>query len=84
MREGVELLVPCRLSGRVIASALPAGPVAMTVHWGAYAALGAAHRAVTNWCAAQGQRRVGPRWEVYGPHKADLAKVWTEVYYLLA
>ena len=33
---GVELLVPCPLTGRVIASALPAGQVAMTVHWGPY------------------------------------------------
>src|SRR6266702_5496280 len=31
---GVELLVPCPLTGRVRASALPAGQVAMTVHWG--------------------------------------------------
>ena len=31
---GVELLVPCPLTGRVVASALPAGQVAMTVHRG--------------------------------------------------
>ena len=81
---GVELLVPCPLTGRVIASALPAGPVAMTVHWGLYAALGQAHRAVIDWCEAQGKRLRGPRWEIYGPHNADPARVWTEVYYLLA
>src|SRR6059058_3119917 len=51
---GVELLVPCPLSGRVIASTLPAGEVAMTTHWGAYSRLGEAHRAVNDWCAAQG------------------------------
>jgi hypothetical protein len=33
---GVELLVPCLLTGRVRASALPAGQVAMTMHWGPY------------------------------------------------
>jgi len=81
---GVELLVPCPLTGRVIASALPAGQVAMTTHWGAYSRLGEAHRAVTEWCAAQGKPKTGTRWEVYGPHDDDPTKVWTEVYWLLA
>jgi effector-binding domain-containing protein len=81
---GVELLVPCPLSGRVIASSLPAGQVAMTTHWGAYSQLGEAHQAVMDWCAAQGKPKTGTRWEVYGPHNDDPAKVWTEVYYLLA
>src|SRR3954452_23331701 len=40
---GVELTRPCPLSGRVVASALPAGRVAMTVHRGSYAELGAGH-----------------------------------------
>jgi effector-binding domain-containing protein len=80
---GVELRVPCPLTGRVVASALPAGQVAMTVHRGSYAGLAAAHRAVLDWCAAQGRRPVGPRWEIYGPHSDDPAQVWTEVYYLL-
>jgi effector-binding domain-containing protein len=80
---GVELLVPCPLTGRVVASALPAGPVAMTVHRGPYAGLAAAHRAVLDWCAAQRQRTTGTRWEVYGPHNDDPTKMWTEVYWLL-
>ena len=81
---GVELSQPCPLTGRVVASALPAGQAAMTVHRGAYAGLGAAHRAVLDWCAAQGLRPAGPRWEIYGPHRVDPAEVWTEVYCLLA
>ena len=80
---GVELLVPCTLTGRVVASALPAGQVAMTTHRGPYAGLTEAHRAVLDWCAAQGRQPAGPRWEVYGPHSDDPAEVWTEVYYLL-
>lgn len=80
---GVELLVPCPLTGRVVASALPGGQVAMTTHYGSYAGLAAAHQAVIDWCAAEGRQRVGTRWEVYGPHNDDPAKVWTEVYYLL-
>jgi effector-binding domain-containing protein len=81
---GVELRQPCRLTGRVTASELPAGPAAMTVHRGSYADLGLAHRAVTDWCAAYGKELAGPRWEVYGPHHDDPAEVWAEVYYLLA
>src|SRR3954453_1875690 len=36
---GVELSQPCPLAGRVVASTLPAGQVAMTVHRGGYAGL---------------------------------------------
>src|SRR6476646_7087138 len=43
---GVELLQPCPLTGRVVASTLPAGQVAMTTHRGSYAGLESAHRAV--------------------------------------
>ena len=81
---GVELLVPCPLTGRVTASALPAGQVAMATHWGAYSQLGEAHQAVSDWCSAQGKPKTGTRWEVYGPHDNDPGKVWTEVYWLLA
>jgi effector-binding domain-containing protein len=81
---GVELTQPCPLTGRVVASTMPAGTVATTVHYGSYAGLETAHRAVVDWCAANGRRRAGPRWEVYGPHDTDPAKVWTEVYHLLA
>jgi effector-binding domain-containing protein len=80
---GVELLVPCLLDGRVRASALPAGQVAMTTHHGSYAGLAMAHRAVLDWLHAQGKRPAGPHWEVYGPHHADTKQIWTEVYYLL-
>jgi effector-binding domain-containing protein len=81
---GVELNRPLPLTGRVVASALPAGRAAMTVHWGPYSGLGAAHQAVADWCAARGYPAAGPRWEIYGPHRDDPAEVWTEVYWLLS
>ena len=80
---GVELTQPCPLTGRVQASALPAGQVAMTVHRGPYAGLAAAHQAVHDWCATQGRCLAGPRWEIYGPHTSDPAETTTEIYYLL-
>jgi effector-binding domain-containing protein len=80
---GVELRHPCPLTGRVVASALPAGRVAMTVHRGPYTGLSSAHRAVLDWCATQGLRTAGPRWEIYGPHHGDPAQSSTEIYHLL-
>src|SRR2546429_4348460 len=68
---GVALGQPCPLTGRVVASTLPAGQVATTVHSGPYGGLASAHRAVLDWCAAQGRQPAGPRWEVYGPHRDD-------------
>jgi effector-binding domain-containing protein len=81
---GVELSRPCPLTGRVVASALPAGQAATTVHRGAYSGLAEAHRAVAVWCRAHGRQPAGPRWEVYGPHRDDPAEVTTEVYWLLS
>ena len=81
---GVLLDQPCPLTGRVVASALPAGRAASTVHYGPYPGLADAHRAVLDWCAGQGLRTAGPRWEVYGPHHDDPGQVWTEVHCLLA
>ncbi len=80
---GVELRRPCPLTGRVVSSALPGGRVATTVHEGPYAGLRSAHRAVLDWCATNGERPAGPRWEVYGPHHEDPAELRTEVCYLL-
>ena len=81
---GVELSRPCPLTGRVVASSLPAGVAATTVHRGSYAGLGDAHAAVRDWCAATGRMPTGTRWEVYGPHSDDPEQVWVEVSWLLA
>src|SRR5690348_17767060 len=56
---GVELTQPCPLTGRVVASHLPAGSVATTVHSGPYSGLGEAHQAVHDWCAEQGRQLAG-------------------------
>jgi effector-binding domain-containing protein len=81
---GVLLDQPCLLTGRVVASTLPAGTAATTVHRGSFADLGAAHDAVVGWCAAQGHRLTGTRWEVYGPHDDDPAQQWTEISWLVS
>jgi effector-binding domain-containing protein len=81
---GVLLDQPCPFTGRVGASALPAGTVATTVHLGPFGQVGAAHEAVLRWCATHGHRPNGVRWEIYGPHHDDPAQQWTEVSWLLS
>ena len=81
---GVLLDQPCPVTGRVVASALPSGTTAMTLHRGPFGDVGAAHDAVLGWCAAHGHGLAGARWEVYGPHNDDPAQQWAEVYWLLS
>jgi effector-binding domain-containing protein len=84
----VEIGVLCdrRVSptGRVVASELPSGRVATTVHHGSYAGLGAAHEAVHAWCAVQGLALARTRYELYGPHRDDPAELTTEVGWFVA
>ena len=81
---GVLLEVPFEGDDRVVASELPAGQVATTIHRGSYAELGEAHEAVTGWCAAKGLERTGVRWEIYGHPDPDTDQVDVEIYWQLA
>ncbi len=80
---GVKVTAPFSPGGSVVPSSLPSGEVATTVHRGPYQALGAAHRAVREWCAAEGRSIAGPRWEIYGDWCENPADLETEVCYLL-
>jgi len=55
----------------------------MTVHRGPYDGLDSAHRAVRDWCLANGHAMTGTRWEIYGDWTDDPEELETEVYYLL-
>jgi effector-binding domain-containing protein len=81
---GVLLDQPCLLTGRVVASTLPAGKTATIVHRGSFADLRTTHDALVGWCAAHGHRLTGTRWEVYGPHNNDPAQQWTQISWLLS
>jgi effector-binding domain-containing protein len=70
--------------GAVRPTQLPSGVVATTAHIGSYAGLGVAHRAVTEWCHANGHRLAGTSWEVYGHWTEDESRLRTDVFYLLA
>jgi len=81
---GVLLDRPIPLTGRVVASELPAGTAAVAVHHGPFTGVVAGHEAALAWCAATGHEPTGTRWEVYGPHDDDPAEQWVEVSWLLA
>lgn len=81
---GVGTTAPFSIVGAVQPTSLPAGLVATTTHWGNYAQLGNAHRAIVEWCTANGHRLAGPRWEVYGHWTDDESRLRTDVYYLLS
>lgn len=87
LEVGVELAAPFGGHGEVIDSHTPVGEVATVTHFGPYGALGAAHQAVRDWCAANGRTPAGPNWEMYGhwlqEWNNDPSKIRTDVFYLL-
>jgi effector-binding domain-containing protein len=83
LEVGVEVTQPFAGNDRVVCSGTPAGTVATAAHFGPYGRLGEAHRAICDWCAANGHALAGPNWEVYGHWDDDPAKLRTDVYYLL-
>jgi effector-binding domain-containing protein len=81
---GAEAAGPFASRGRVVASSLPAGRVAMARLVGSYDEIGAAHRAVVDACEERGLERLGPRWEIYGHHNEASPDQEVEVYHLVA
>ena len=84
---GVEIDVPFTPGDDVVAGHTPAGLAAVTVHYGPYGQLGAAHAAVRDWCRAHGLALAGPSWDVYGhwdpAWDADPSRIRTDVFYQL-
>ena len=71
----------------VVGSEMPAGETATVTHLGPYWKLSDAHRAIAQWCAAEGRAVEGTRWEIYGHWVSewnnDASKIRTDVFYLL-
>jgi hypothetical protein len=84
LEVGVEAVIPFEPRDDVRLSRLPAGRVAWTLHVGPYHRLAEAHRAVIEWCEAQGLALTGTSWEVYGHWRDDPDDLETDVYHLLA
>lgn len=64
-------------------TATPAGEVATVAYFGDYAEMASGYAALDEWCAANGRRRAGVSWEVYGDWNDDPAKLRTDIYTLL-
>ena len=88
LEVGVELHGPFVEQGGVVRSATPGGIVAWATHLGPYSALGAAHQAIRDWCAANNHRLAGPNWEIYGHWQPewehDPTRIRTDVFYRVA
>ena len=80
---GVQVRGSFRPMGRVIASALPSGLVAMAVHTGPIARIGGTHQAVRAWSAANGYQLAGPRWEIYSDPDPSAGDFDVDVFCLL-
>ena len=87
LEVGVEMDGPFAGIGEVVASSTPGGTVAMTTHLGPYQLLASAHRAIREWCKANGHRTAGPNWEIYGHWRTewekDPSQITTDIYYLI-
>lgn len=85
---GVELLGSFTERDGVVRSATPAGGAACATHFGPYGGLGATHRAIHDWCKANGRHLAGPSWEIYGHWQnewdADPSRIRTDIFYLLS
>jgi effector-binding domain-containing protein len=65
VEAGFPVAAPVDGDEEVVASTLPSGSVATTVHLGPYEDLPAAYAAVTAWIDEQGGTSTGDMWEVY-------------------
>jgi len=72
----VEVFSGVTESGPVRRVETPAGEVAVTAHFGEYAAL-------DQWYAASGRHSAGVNWEVYGDWDENPARLRTDVYTLI-
>jgi len=76
---GVLLEEPFEPSGNVVISELPAGETVSLTHHGSWHRIWDTHEKIN----AMGLELAGPRWEIYGHHDDDPAKLEAEVVYLL-
>jgi effector-binding domain-containing protein len=83
LEVGVLVGAAFESEGRVVASELPGGEVAVATHRGEYTSLRTTHDAVRTHVADLGRELAGPCWEIYGHAQADSAQQETEIFWLL-
>lgn len=83
VEAGFPTSTPVTGGGRVTASTLPGGPVAVTTYYGPYEGVGAAYEAILRWIGENGRQAAGHFWEVYytdPTEEPDPAKWRTDVF----
>lgn len=80
---GVEVVRTFIGDGDVQCVTTPAGEAAVLVHRGPYSALGPAHQALKEWCAAKGRTIGSHSLEIYGDWSEDPENLETTIQYLL-
>jgi DNA-binding transcriptional MerR regulator/DNA gyrase inhibitor GyrI len=82
LEVGMPVAEPIGPTGRVIATTIPGGLVATTVHAGRYEEIAPAYRALGEWVQEHGHETAGPPREVYlvGPEQVgDASALRTEI-----
>ena len=83
IEAGFPLMGPAAGEGEIVASTLPGGDVAVTMHVGPYETMEAAYSAIKAWVKDHDGQPAGPAWEVYYSDPAaepDSANWRTEIY----
>lgn len=83
VEAGFPVAAPVPGEGRVVASGLPGGEVAVTTYLGPYEGVPAAYDAIFRWIGEHGRQPAGPFWEVYFTdplEEPDPAKWRTDVF----
>jgi effector-binding domain-containing protein/DNA-binding transcriptional MerR regulator len=65
LEAGMPVAEPIEPTGRAVATTIPGGPAATTVHAGRYEEIGPAYRALGEWVQEHGHETAGPPREVY-------------------
>ena len=80
---GVEVVREFEPEGAVGCVTTPAGEAAVVLHGGPYSELAVAHRALHEWCRANGRTIGSHSLEIYGDWHSDPEKLETTIAYLL-
>jgi len=80
---GVELRVPCELTGEVVGSTLPGGRVASVEHHGPFDRMDEAYQVFDTWRETNRLPKPTVHWEVYGPHSDDPNEQTMTIFWLL-
>ena len=65
LEAGIPVALPAKGEGRIQSGELPAGPTAITWHFGVYQDLSTTHALLSEWVKTNKHVATGPVWEIY-------------------